>query len=64
MEADHQPGPFPGLILEWRQLPSEQWQARVVYVPNLREGLAVENWFAAALLRPVDPGVTGTGQRP
>jgi hypothetical protein len=53
MEADHQRGPFPGLILEWRQLPSEQWQARVVYIPNLREGVAVQDWFAQARLRPV-----------
>jgi hypothetical protein len=53
MEADHQPGPFPGLILEWRQLPSREWQARVVYIPDLARGESVQRWFAAALLRPV-----------
>lgn len=55
MEADHQRGPFPGLILEWRQLPSREWQARVVYIPDPRQDVSVENWFAAALLRPVSP---------
>jgi hypothetical protein len=48
-------GPWPGLILEWRRTPSDDWQARVVYVPNPRDTRTVEMWFAAGLLRPLEP---------
>lgn len=54
MRTAHERGPWPGLILEWRQLPSRDWQARVVYVPDPRHPTSVEGWFAAALLRPLD----------
>lgn len=52
MEADHQRGPFPGLILEWRQLPSREWQARVVYIPDLNRGESVQRWFAGRATPP------------
>lgn len=56
LEANGRPGPFPGLILEWRRLPSRDWQARVVYIPDSRKNESVEDWFAAARLKPVvDP---------
>ena len=29
--------------------------ARVVYVPNPKEAKSVEAWFAAGLLRPIEP---------
>lgn len=48
-------GPWPGLILEWRRTNSDDWQARVVYVPNPRDTRTVEMWFAQQLLRPLDP---------
>lgn len=54
MRAGHRDGPFPGLVLEWRQLPSRNWQARVVYIPDLARDESVEEWFAAELLRPVE----------
>lgn len=50
-------GPWPGLILEWRRLPSDEWQARVLYVPDYRDTASVERWLAAAWLRPMEPPV-------
>ncbi|GAA1611466.1 hypothetical protein GCM10009789_77230 [Kribbella sancticallisti] len=47
--------PWPGLILEWRRTNSDDWQARVVYVPDPRRPRAVEDWFGQQLLRPMDP---------
>jgi hypothetical protein len=55
MTTAHERGPWPGLILEWRRTSSADWQARVVYVPNPRGTRTVEMWFAAGLLRPLDP---------
>ncbi|WP_132197596.1 MULTISPECIES: hypothetical protein [Kribbella] len=48
-------GPWPGLILEWRRTNSDDWQARVVYVPDPRNIRAVEMWFAQQMLRPLEP---------
>jgi hypothetical protein len=55
-------GPWPGLILEWRRTNSDDWMARVVYVPNPKEARSVEAWFAAGLLRPLDPPRVPQGQ--
>ena len=54
MSTARERGPWPGLILEWRRTSVGDWQARVVYVPNPRDTSTIEQWFAAALLRPVD----------
>jgi hypothetical protein len=48
-------GPWPGLILEWRRTNSDDWQARVVYVPDPRRTRTIEDWFGQQLLRPLDP---------
>ncbi|WP_328321856.1 hypothetical protein OHA70_25515 [Kribbella sp. NBC_00382] len=50
----HERGPWPGLILEWRRTNSDDWQARVIYVPNPRDTRTVEMWFAQQLLRPLE----------
>ncbi|MEV0802724.1 hypothetical protein AB0I34_33875 [Kribbella sp. NPDC050281] len=55
MRTARERGPWPGLILDWRRTSSGEWQARVVYVPDLRRPESVEGWFAAANLRPLDP---------
>jgi len=55
-------GPWPGLILEWRRTNAGDWMARVVYVPNPKEASSVEAWFAAALLRPLEPSRPPQGQ--
>lgn len=47
-------GPWPGLILEWRRLPSREWQARVVYVPDHAAPRSIEDWFHQSMLRPID----------
>jgi hypothetical protein len=36
--------------------------ARVVYVPNPKEAKSVEAWFAAGLLRPLEPSRVPPGQ--
>ncbi|GAA1164687.1 hypothetical protein GCM10009630_73180 [Kribbella jejuensis] len=54
MRTVRERGPSPGLILEWRQTNSGAWAARVVYVPDHREGRSVEDWFADYHLRPID----------
>ncbi len=43
----------PGLLVEWRSLPTG-WEGRVVYVARLRSGswAVVEEWVAASLLTP------------
>lgn len=59
----HERGPWPGIILEWRRNNSDDWMARVMYVPDPRDTVAIERWFAAALLRPLDaPPRGGTAQ--
>ena len=58
----HERGPWPGLILEWRRTNSDDWMARVVYVPNPKEAKSVEAWFAAGLLRPMEPTAVPRGQ--
>jgi hypothetical protein len=54
MRTAHEQGPWPGLILEWRRTPSSEWQARVVYIPDPKQNRSVEDWFARALLRPLE----------
>jgi hypothetical protein len=54
LATDRERGPWPGLILEWKKVNSEDWSARVVYVPDARESRSVEAWFRAGLLRPID----------
>lgn len=50
------PGPWPGLVIEWSQTYDRQWQARVVYViSDPQNGTSVECWMPAALLRPAQP---------
>ncbi|MFC0627951.1 hypothetical protein [Kribbella deserti] len=55
-------GPWPGLILEWRRANGGEWMARVVYVPNTRQAQSIEAWFAAALLRPLEPSRLPRGE--
>lgn len=45
----------PGLLLEWRRLPSG-WQGRVAYAARLRDGswALVEEWLPADDLAPAD----------
>jgi hypothetical protein len=47
-------GPWPGLIIEWRQLPSLEWSARVEYIPDHRKRKAVSDWFHESWLEVVD----------
>jgi hypothetical protein len=44
----------PGLLVEWRQTPSGQWQGRVLYLARLRPGRwsLVEEWLDDVLLTP------------
>lgn len=63
MGTAHERGPWPGLVLEWRRLPSREWQARVIFVPGGSGALAVQDWFAAALLRPVEDVEPPTSQQ-
>lgn len=44
-------GPWPGLVVEWRQGPSG-WLGRVVYVVDDPHPVLVEAWVAADQLRP------------
>lgn len=53
----HESGPWPGLVLEWRRTTEGEWQARVLYVPYLDHSTSVEGWFAASLLRPLEPAL-------
>jgi hypothetical protein len=54
LRTAHERGPWPGLILEWKQTNSGDWVARVVYVPDHRVARSVEAWFLAGHLRPAD----------
>jgi hypothetical protein len=54
LRTAHERGPWPGLILEWKQTNSGDWAARVVYVPDHRVTRSVEAWFLAGHLRPAD----------
>ena len=44
--------PRPGLLLEWRRRPGDDWEGRVVYPVELRRGswATVEEWLPASLL--------------
>jgi hypothetical protein len=44
----------PGVLLEWRRSAAGEWEGRVVYSAQLREGqwAGVEEWLPAALLAP------------
>ena len=44
------PGPWPGLVVEWRQT-GEGWQARVVYAVG-DTSTTTHEWLPAARLRP------------
>lgn len=48
--VEPEPGPWPGLVAEWRRA-ADGWQARVVYAPG-RTPTTVEEWVPAARLRP------------
>ena len=41
--------PRPGLLLEWRRRPGDDWEGRVVYLVELRRGswATVEEWLPA-----------------
>src|SRR6476469_9938753 len=41
--------PRPGLLLEWRRMPGDDWEGRVVYSVELRRGswATVEEWLPA-----------------
>ena len=42
--------PRPGLLLEWRRRPGDDWEGRVVYPVELRRGswATVEEWMPAS----------------
>jgi hypothetical protein len=42
------------LILEWRRTNTDDWAARVIYVPDPRSRRSIEDWFAQSYLRPLD----------
>ena len=52
-------GRRPGLLVEWRQVPTRsgagRWEGRVVYAAQLRPPawVVVEEWLPAALLTPL-----------
>lgn len=47
------PGPWPGLILEWRKDPANGWSALVVYAITAETvTTTVQTWVAAGHLRP------------
>ena len=47
------PGPWPGLILEWHRDDAGGWRARVVYLTELGGAeTAVQTWLDSTLLRP------------
>jgi hypothetical protein len=47
------PGPWPGLILEWRKDPANGWSALVVYAITAETvTTTVQTWVAAVYLRP------------
>ena len=48
--TEPEPGPWPGLLAEWRQV-DEQWQARVVYLVG-ETSTTMEEWVPASRLRP------------
>jgi hypothetical protein len=50
MGTEPHPGPWPGLVTEWRR-EDGGWQARVVYVVGATAS-TVEEWLPAARLRP------------
>ncbi len=50
MGTEPHPGPWPGLVTEWRR-ETGRWQARVVYVVGATAS-TVEEWLPAARLRP------------
>lgn len=45
------PGPWPGVLVEWR-LEGQQWWGRVVCVVNESPPVLVEAWLDASKLRP------------
>ncbi|GAB3059160.1 hypothetical protein GCM10027053_21340 [Intrasporangium mesophilum] len=53
---DDHPGPWPGVVVEWRRDPgTSDWTALVVYV--VTDGLrstTVQTWLSARYLRPLD----------
>ena len=57
-EPPGHPGPWPGLVVEWRRRGESGWEGRCVSVVD---GLAdegarvIERWLAADCLRPVLP---------
>jgi hypothetical protein len=48
---DEDPGPWPGLILDWQHTESG-WRAWVVYLYG--DGAAVQGWIERDCLRPAD----------
>ena len=51
---DDDPGPFPGLVLDWRRHEDGTWQAWVVYLVDDLQG-AVQAWVPAVRLQPAAP---------
>ena len=49
------PGPWPGLVVEWRK-DGEGWMARAVYVVDEGQGspVLVEQWLTRDKVRPAD----------
>jgi hypothetical protein len=52
------PGPWPGLVAEWRRA-GDGWLARVVYVVG-DTSMTTEEWLPAARLRPATWPADGT----
>ena len=50
------PGPWPGVVVEWRHDPSDaEWSALVVYVvSDAVSSTTVHTWLPARFLRPAD----------
>ena len=51
---DDDPGPFPGLVLDWQRHADGTWQAWVIYLVGDVQ-TAVQTWVPEARLHPATP---------